>query len=149
VNSEGKYTDKFGTILEIGDLVQVIAQNQALPHGVQGTVVQLPKAGSDWHGFVRVIVGDLISHRSEYLTDTALRRIRGQQQVSIPVSMEQYVRVREAVPGDPSQGPYPSSVPELADEVVAWLDDTEQFAPGIKEAVANRLVNRVTWSRTL
>jgi len=32
---------------------------------------------------------------------------------------------------------------------VTWLDDTEQFAPGIKEAVANRLVNRVTWSRTL
>lgn len=45
--------------------------------------------------------------------------------------------LREAVPGDPSI----ASVSEVADEVVRWLDGIADRAPGIHEAVANRLGN--------
>jgi hypothetical protein len=32
-------------------------------------------------------------------------------------------RQREATPGRPEDGPYPATVGEVADEVVAWIDD--------------------------
>lgn len=47
---------------------------------------------------------------------------------------------REAVPGQPSEGPYPASVEEVADELAGFVDELDATcAPGVLVAVAVRL----------
>jgi hypothetical protein len=54
--------------------------------------------------------------------------------------LDRAVRQREAVPGDPSQGPYPASADEVADEVLAWLREMDQTAArGLAYAVLVKL----------
>lgn len=61
--------------------------------------------------------------------------------------LEEATALRSAVPGMPSEGPYPSSVGEVADEVVEWLDamDRDKHAPGLAEEVRRRLNARGVW----
>lgn len=54
-------------------------------------------------------------------------------------SLDEAVQVREYTPGNPGDGPYPASVGDCADEIVQWLDAFAESAPGIHEAVANRI----------
>ena len=60
--------------------------------------------------------------------------------MTIKDELDHAVRLRPAVEGDPTQGPYPATVDEVADEVVAWLTSTEaQSAAGLRRAVRVRI----------
>jgi hypothetical protein len=59
--------------------------------------------------------------------------------VGTTAQLDHAVRLRPAVEGDPSQGPYPASVGEVADEVVAWLREIGQYAHGLGREVLARL----------
>lgn len=54
-------------------------------------------------------------------------------------ALDHAVRLRPATPGRPEDGPYPTSVGEVADEVVAWIRDHEQHAAGLVGQVRDRL----------
>lgn len=54
--------------------------------------------------------------------------------------LDHAVRVREAVPGRPEEGPYPATIDEVADEVAAWVRLMEEGpAPRLGAAVVARL----------
>ena len=44
----------------------------------------------------------------------------------IPETLEYAIKVREAVPGMPAEGPYPASTDEVADEVVDFIKQMDQ-----------------------
>jgi hypothetical protein len=49
MNAEGKYTDKFGRVLDVGVTVEVV-KAEGEQHGT-GEVITLPPPGDDWYGF--------------------------------------------------------------------------------------------------
>lgn len=78
-------------------------------------------------------------------TEVALRRIIDQAREAlgdklVAAQLDHAVRIREANPGRPEDGPYPATVGEVADEVVTWLREMEQVpAPGLIREVLARL----------
>lgn len=69
VNTEGKYTDKFGRVLDVGSTVEVIKAEGEV-HGV-GEIVTLPPEGNDWHGFPYVRLHH--SGKRHHISDNNLR----------------------------------------------------------------------------
>jgi hypothetical protein len=69
MNAEGKYTDKFGRVLDVGSIVQV-EKPEGEVHGV-GEVIKLPPPGNDWYGFPYVRLHH--SGKPHHITDTNLR----------------------------------------------------------------------------
>lgn len=50
------------------------------------------------------------------------------------------IMLREAVPGLPSEGPYPASIGEVVDELAGFVDELDATcAPGVLVALATRL----------
>lgn len=50
------------------------------------------------------------------------------------------IMLREAVPGRPSEGPYPASIEEVVDELAGFVDELDATcAPGVLVALAVRL----------
>jgi len=63
--------------------------------------------------------------------------------MSIKDELDHAVQLRLAVEGDPTQGPYPATIDEVADEVVAWLREMDQtYARGLVGAVFLKLDER-------
>ena len=60
--------------------------------------------------------------------------------MTIKDELDQAVRLRPAVEGGPTQGPYPATVGEAADEVVAWVREMDKTsARGLALAIHVRL----------
>lgn len=59
----------------------------------------------------------------------------------IPVHqlLEDLIKLREATPGKPEDGPYPATVGEVADEIVTFIRELEVAAPGLTVEVYTRL----------
>ncbi len=63
---------------------------------------------------------------------------------STAAALDAAVTQREAVPGMPSEGPYPATLDECADEVAAWVRRFERdFGGGFTDMVVERLIGRV------
>jgi hypothetical protein len=66
----------------------------------------------------------------------------------VRASAEEAIRLREAVPGMPHEGPYPASVEEVADELVRYIAELDQTsAQGVAALVAKRLQSETRGSR--
>jgi hypothetical protein len=67
----------------------------------------------------------------------------------VRAELDHAVRVREAVAGDPSQGPYPGTVDEVASEVVTWLHEMgSTYAQGLPDYVRDKLQEKVAGLET-
>jgi len=61
--------------------------------------------------------------------------------MDVRAELDHVTRLREATPSRPEDGPYPATVGEVADEVVAWLNEMDRTsAPGLTRAVIAGLV---------
>jgi hypothetical protein len=69
MNSEGKYTDKFGRLLDVGSTVQV-EKPEGDVYGT-GVITSLPPEGNDWHGFPYVRLHH--SGKRHHITESNLR----------------------------------------------------------------------------
>lgn len=62
---------------------------------------------------------------------------------SITDQIKGAIASREAVPGQPLAGPYPASVDEVADEIVAFITELDgSLARGLASMVRDRLEHR-------
>jgi len=60
--------------------------------------------------------------------------------LAIKDGLEHAIRLREATPGKSSDGFYPATTQEIADEVVNWINGiNNSIAPGLKQHVLNLL----------
>jgi hypothetical protein len=71
MNAEGKYTDRFGRVLDVGSTVEIVKAEGDV-HGI-GEVVSLPPEGSDWHGFPHVRLHH--DGKARHVTDNNLRLV--------------------------------------------------------------------------
>lgn len=69
MNSEGKYTDKFGRVLTVGAGVQVVKAEEEV-HGT-GVIISLPPEGNDWYGFPYVRLNH--TGKPHHIPDSNLR----------------------------------------------------------------------------
>lgn len=69
MNAEGKYTDKFGRVLDVGSTVQV-EKAEGDKHGT-GEIISLPSEGNDWYGFPYVRLHH--SGKAHHIADNNLR----------------------------------------------------------------------------
>lgn len=62
---------------------------------------------------------------------------------SIREQAEYAIRVREATPGLPQDGPYPATIEEVADELASFIDELDATcARGVRAALIDRFINR-------
>jgi hypothetical protein len=74
-----------------------------------------------------------LKQKSAELTRASIRR-----------AAEEAIALREAVPGMPSEGPYPTSVGEVADELADFIVELDvSCAPGLIVEMRNRLQRRI------
>lgn len=56
--------------------------------------------------------------------------------------LDKATRLRPATEGRPEDGPYPATVDEVADEVIAWLDEMDRInASDLRYAVYRKLAD--------
>jgi hypothetical protein len=56
-------------------------------------------------------------------------------------ALETVISQREVTPGLPSDGPYPSTIGEVADEIVDFVNELDRTcAPGLINAMHDRLI---------
>ena len=61
--------------------------------------------------------------------------------MDVRAELDHATRLQAATPGKPEDGPYPATVGEVADEVLAWLNEMERTsARGLTRAVIAGLV---------
>ena len=62
--------------------------------------------------------------------------------MAIRDALDQVAAQRPATPGRPEDGPYPATVGEVADEVLAWLGEMDRTsAPGLTHTVLVKLIS--------